>query len=294
MTPSREFDSETLPRPAIIKKFTNMILFCHVTTTKSYSSHTRTFLSLFGVPDEDAIVAALKNPERAIEQASNKIEGAKADHASRGRTLRMVGMGLGAIAGGVLVGVTGGLAAPLVGAGVTTLLGWLGVGGTAAGLLASGLAGSSVICGTLFGVYGAKSMGEMVERHTREVRDLEMIPIGKQGGDETLAVRLCVSGWLSERADVTAPWTIFEGDDTFALQWVSRWDIHSEFYDDDLEKEVQALEELSSALSTLIKSNAMKYVRAEIIRRTVLSALMKSMAPIALLKIGQIIGLYPP
>jgi hypothetical protein len=33
---------------------------------------------------------------------------------------------------------------------------------------------------------------------------------------------LCISGWLTDEKGVTAPWTIFEGDDTFALQWVRR------------------------------------------------------------------------
>jgi hypothetical protein len=133
----------------------------------------------------------------------------------------MVGMGLGAIAGGVLVGVTGGLAAPLVGAGVTTILGWLGVGGTALGLFATGLASSSVVCGALFGVYGATSTAKMVETHTREIRDLDIVRVKKEEKEDTLAVRLCVTGWLSSPEDVTAPWIVFGGDDTFALQWVS-------------------------------------------------------------------------
>ena len=144
----------------------------------------------------------------------------KDEHAFKGKTFRMVGMGLGAIAGGVLVGVTGGLAAPLVGAGVTALFGALGVGGTAVGLLASGLASSSVVCGALFGAYGAQSTAGMVRRYTREIRDLAVLPVRRP--EETLAVRLCVSGWLTDKGDVTAPWTVFEGDDTYALQWVRR------------------------------------------------------------------------
>lgn len=55
-------------------------------------------------------------------------------------------------------------------------------------------------------------------------------------------------------------------------------------------QEVEALESLSSALSTLIKANAMKYVKVQIIRRTIFASLMTSLAPIAWLKIGQIIG----
>jgi hypothetical protein len=60
----------------------------------------------------------------------------------------------------------------------------------------------------------------MVERHTREIRDLAIVPVNKAGKEETLAVRLCISGWLATRDDVVAPWRVFGGDDTFALQWV--------------------------------------------------------------------------
>lgn len=51
---------------------------------------------------------------------------------------------------------------------------------------------------------------------------------------------------------------------------------------------MQALEELSNALYTLVKSYSLKYVKAEIIKRTVLANLMYSLAPIAWLKIGQV------
>jgi len=121
---------------------------------------------------------------------------------------------------------TGGLAAPLVGAAFATIFGWIGIGGTVAGLLASGLAGSSVVCGALFGAYGAKSSAAMVERHTREIRDLSIVPVPRsklekrQSDEDSLAVQLCVSGWLSTKEDVVAPWTVCGGSDTFALQWV--------------------------------------------------------------------------
>lgn len=173
-----------------------------------------------GIVDEHAIVATLKNPDEALKEAARKTREAKKDCSERDKALRWAGIGLGAVAGGVLVGVTGGLAAPLVGMGVTSVLGFLGVGGSAVGLLASGLASSSVVCGALFGVYGARSTANMVSRYTREIQDLAIVPVRKLGHEETLAVRLCVSGWLSSPKDVTAPWTVFSGDDTFALQWV--------------------------------------------------------------------------
>lgn len=202
-------------------KALNTILFLQITTSKQYSARTRSFLTAFGTLDEHVIVSTLKHPDQVMDEAKKQVENSTEDHAKKGKTLRVVGMGLGAIAGGVLVGVTGGLAAPLVGASVASILGWVGVGGTAAGLLASGLAGSSVICGALFGVYGARSTASMVQRHTREIQDLAIVPVRPLKGEETLAVTLCISGWLSSPADVTAPWTVCGGSDTFALQWVS-------------------------------------------------------------------------
>lgn len=221
-------DTSTAGLPALpgqehVNQVLQTVLFLHLTTARGYHAHTRTFLTYFGTVDEGAVAATLKNPERAVQEAERKtkMQSAREEHAARDATLRKVGMGLAALGGGVLVGVTGGLAAPLVGAGVTTVLGWLGVGGTAAGLLASGLAGSSVVCGALFG--GSRKSVEMVGRYTREVRDLAIEPVTPPR--ETLAVRLCVSGWLDSPEDVTAPWTVLGGDDTFALRWVSLFHI---------------------------------------------------------------------
>lgn len=209
-----------MPLKEDVSKLLNTILFLHVTTAKQYSARTRAFLWSIGTLDEHTIVATLKNPEEAVKEAEKKTQRTKENHAERGKALRWAGVGLGAVAGGLLVGVTGGLAAPLVGAGVTSILGFLGVGGSAVGLLASGLAGSSVVCGALFGAYGARSSANMVSRYTKEVEDLAIVPVHTNKEQETMAVRLCVSGWLDDRKDVVAPWAVFEGDDSNALQWV--------------------------------------------------------------------------
>jgi len=246
------------------------VLLLHITGQKHYSARTRAFLFSLTEPDETAVAGTLKDPSRALEEAERKTKGAKEEASEQSKTLRRVGIGLGAVAGGVLVGVTGGLAAPLVGAGVSTVLGWLGVGGTAAGLLATGLASSSVVCGALFGYYGSRKMADTVGRYLREVNDLAIVPVRRPR--DTLGVRLCISGWLDSPSDVVAPWTVFDGDDTFALQW-----------------EVQALEELSSALTALIKSQAMKYVKAEIIRRTVFASLFSALSPTVWLNLTRIV-----
>jgi hypothetical protein len=215
-----------LPAQKHVNQLVTTILFIHLTTTHSYHAHTRTFIFSFGSPDETGITATLKNPQHAVEEAErkSKTDLAKEEQAQRNSTMRKIGVGLAAVGGGVLVGVTGGLAAPLVGAGVTTVLGWLGIGGTAAGLLASGLAGSSVVCGALFGAYGSKKSAEMVDRYTKDVQDLAILPVHEPR--ETLAVRLCVSGWLESPVDVSAPWTVLNNEDTFALQWVYLYGAH--------------------------------------------------------------------
>ena len=164
-----------------------------------------------------------------------------------------------------------------------------GLGGTLAGLLATGLASSSVICGALFGAYGAQKTATIMERHTREVKDLAIIPV--HPSQDTLAVRVCVSGWLNTKDDVTNPWTIFDqSEDTFALRWVCYFQRKIITIVTRASQEVEALENLSTALITLLKAQAMKYVKAEIIKRTFLAGLMAALSPLAWLQIGKIIG----
>src|ERR1700683_4070740 len=177
-----------LPPRQDVSKLLNSILFLHVTTSSQYSARTRPFLSSIGAVDEQTIVATLKHPDEALKEAERKTRETKEYHADKGKAFRWAGMGLGAVAGGVLIGVTGGLAAPLVGAAVTSILGFLGVGGSVVGLLASGLAGSSVVCGALFGAYGAKTTARMVSRHIREIQDLAIVPVHAPKDEETLAV----------------------------------------------------------------------------------------------------------
>jgi uncharacterized membrane protein YcjF (UPF0283 family) len=53
---------------------------------------------------------------------------------------------------------------------------------------------------------------------------------------------------------------------------------------------MDALKKLSDALYQLITSNVMKYVKAEIIRRTMFASLMSALSPMALVKVGEVMG----
>lgn len=62
------------------------------------------------------------------------------------------------------------------------------------------------------------------------------------------------------------------------------------YFTDTYHQEVEALENLSSAFGAMIKTEAMQYLKAEIISHTVFAALMTALAPVAWLKVGKIIG----
>ncbi|KAI1172174.1 hypothetical protein F4777DRAFT_524901 [Nemania sp. FL0916] len=188
-------------------------------------------------------------------------------------------MGAAGIAGAALIGITGGLAAPFLAAGIGSVLGGIGLGATAtAGLLGS-LAGSSVLVGGLFGAYGARMSAQAMEKYTRDVEDFAFLPTRKpsKNKDEAslhrLRVGIGISGWLRDVDDVVLPWKVLgDGLETFALRF-----------------EIEALESLGNALTTLITSLAWKFARTEIIKRTVFSALMAGLWPISLTNAGYII-----
>jgi hypothetical protein len=63
-------------------------------------------------------LSVLRKDDNIIRERNNKDQ-----------TMRWVAMGLATLAGGTVIGLTAGLAAPLIGAGMTTALGALGVTG---------------------------------------------------------------------------------------------------------------------------------------------------------------------
>ncbi|KAI0976110.1 hypothetical protein F4678DRAFT_456434 [Xylaria arbuscula] len=186
-------------------------------------------------------------------------------------------MGAAGVAGAALIGITGGLAAPFLAAGIGTVLGGIGLGATAtAGLLGS-LAGSSVLVGGLFGAYGARMSTQAMEKYTRDVEDFAFIPIHRPSNDDTslhrLRVGIGISGWLRDVDEVVLPWSILgDGLETFALRF-----------------EVEALQSLGQSLRTLITSLAWKFAKSEIIKRTVFAALMAGLWPMSLTNAGRII-----
>ncbi|GAB7360544.1 hypothetical protein MBLNU230_g8492t1 [Neophaeotheca triangularis] len=201
--------------------------------------------------------------------------------AEQGSTKRKWTVGLAAVGGAALIGITGGLAAPLLAAGVGTVMGGLGLGATATAGYLGAIAGSSVLVGGLFGAYGGRMTGKMMDQYARQVEDFAFIPVRtphlreSKNALETrrLRVGIGISGWLTSKTEVIEPWKVLGSDlEDFALRW-----------------ELEALLNLGNSLTTMVKSAAWSVAKSEIIKRTVFGALTAGLWPLALLKVGRVI-----
>ncbi|KAL2872775.1 DUF726 domain protein [Aspergillus lucknowensis] len=211
---------------------------------------------------------------------------ANADAQSQGRTSdpsRRWKVGIASVAGAVLIGVTGGLAAPFIAAGLGTVMGGLGLGATAAAGYLGALAGSGVIVGGLFGAYGGKMTGRMVDKYAREVDDFAFLPIHgsrQRFGDEKEAARedhrlrvtIGITGWLTEEDNFVIPWRVFGKDsEVFGLRW-----------------ETNALMDLGNAMDYLVTTAAWS-AGGQVLSKTIFGGLLSAMIlPLGLLKIARV------
>jgi len=113
--PKIEYDIDTTtslqalpPKPELDKILTTIILI-HISAAKGYSARTRAYLPRIGTVDESAIVHTLRNPDDVLEKAQREADAAREQQANAGALWRKAGIAVGAVAGGVLIGVTGGL-----------------------------------------------------------------------------------------------------------------------------------------------------------------------------------------
>ncbi|KAM0720068.1 hypothetical protein Q7P37_004204 [Cladosporium fusiforme] len=197
-----------------------------------------------------------------------------------GSDMRKWKVGLATVGGAVLIGVTGGLAAPLLAAGLGTVMGGLGLGATAGAAYLGTLAGSSVIVGGLFGAYGGRMTGKMMDKYAREIEDFAFIPITTyhrprkiEKEYRRLRVAIGISGWLTDKDEVVEPWKVIgPGMEGFALRF-----------------ELEALINLGNSLTTMVKSAAWGVAKSEIIKRTVFASLTAGLWPLALLKVSRVI-----
>jgi len=229
--------------------------------------------------DEEKVAKGLL--EAAKHMSGDEVTQKKAEENKNSRKWKV---GLASVAGAAIIGVTGGLAAPLVAAGVGSVMGGLGLGATAAAGYLGTVAGSTVIVGGLFGAYGGRMTGQMMDAYAKEVQDFAFIPVRgsrkafreeKEAAveDRRLRVTIGISGWLTEKEETVTPWRVLgKGAEVFALRW-----------------ELEALLNLGNAMQAMVSSAAWGYAKSEIIKRTIFAEMTAALWPLGLLKISRIV-----
>ncbi|KAG9840194.1 DUF726-domain-containing protein, partial [Aureobasidium melanogenum] len=249
-----------------------------------YSAHSRVLL-LHLTSSLNLSVSFLADDESKIARGLLSAVEMKADDETKkkqedNQSTRKWKVGLASVAGAALIGVTGGLAAPLVAAGIGSVMGGLGLGATAAAGYLGTLASSSIIVGGLFGAYGGRMTGQMMDQYAKEVEDFSFVPVRTyhkprkiEKEYRRLRVAIGISGWLTEKDEVVEPWKVIGPEmEAFALRF-----------------ELQALLNLGNSLTTMIRSAAWGYAKSEIIKRTVFASLTAALWPLGLLKVSRII-----
>ena len=136
-------------------------------------------LTQLGLPAKELLPAAERNLSSTLFTAlkaaqesdkMEKVESTRAAHSEGwgGSFGRSLATGVGVVAGGLLIGVTGGLAAPAIAA----VLAPLGIGGLLGG------AAAPVVLGTLFGVGGGGLAGRRVRERWKGVEEFGFVEVG--------------------------------------------------------------------------------------------------------------------
>lgn len=260
-------------------------------STGHYSAYSRSFItyltSAFELPlsfliEEEKEIAktmieASAEAEKAKKDGTMSADAEAQERKQQNQAGRFWKVGLASVAGAALIGVTGGLAAPVVAGAIGGLMGSVGLGGLASFLGVFWMNGALV--GTLFGAFGAKMTGEMMDKYAREVKDFCFLPLknerglGSRNEDKDvrrLRVTIGINGWLMSEDEVTEPWRVL-GDETeaFALRY-----------------EMDILIQLGHALDNMVSSYAWGVLKLEILKRTVLATLWAALWPFQLLKLA--------
>ncbi|TMS16659.1 Transmembrane and coiled-coil domain-containing protein 4 [Larimichthys crocea] len=198
--------------------------------------------------------------EESEEESSRRLK------RERGRKLRRyLLIGLATVGGGTVIGVTGGLAAPLVAAGAGAVL---GAGGAAALGSATGIA----IIASLFGAAGAGLTGYKMNKRVGAIEEFEFLPLNS---GKHLHLTITVTGWLcsGKYSSFQAPWcSLGECGEQYCLVWESRF-----------------LRDLGSAMASLL-DGLVSMVAQEALKYTVLSGIVAALTwPASLLAAASVI-----
>lgn len=211
---------------------------------------------------EESLLESLKEQ---TEEESETAEVSRKKKERRRKLKRYLLIGLATVGGGTVIGLTGGLAAPLVAAGAATIIG-------SAGAAALGSTAGIAVMASLFGAAGAGLTGYKMKKRVGAIEEFEFLPLteGRQ-----LHITIAITGWLcaGKYGSFTAPWSsMLHSSEQYCLAWESKY-----------------LMELGSALDTLV-NGFVNMMAQEALKFTVLSGIVTALTwPTSLLTVANVI-----
>ncbi|KAJ3756007.1 hypothetical protein EV360DRAFT_95895 [Lentinula raphanica] len=218
----------------------------------------------------DAVgVSGEDTSEGGYEGGLQKNKGAVEEHIRGFRRRRIAVLGLATLGGGLVIGLSAGLLAPVIGVGLGTAFSTIGISGAPSFL--AGSAGAAVI--TTGGVLtGAGIAGKGMSRRTQVVRVFDVLPIHRNG---RVGCVLSVPGFLNGKLDdPRLPFSVLDPvvGDVFSVLW-----------------EPEMIRETGSALS-ILTGEVLSQISQTVLQATVMATLMTALQwPIILTKLGYLI-----
>jgi uncharacterized protein DUF726 len=253
-------------------------LFLLLIADSNYDSRSRRLLEVVGgyldvtwldiCRFEKRVTDALEMQEAADKEDWNEEEHME-ERRKRDRKRRLVVMGLATVGGGLVIGLSAGLLAPLIGAGLAAGFTTFGVAGT--GTFLAGAGGAAIITTTGV-VTGSNIAFKASNRRTGAVQTFEYRPLHN---NKRVNLILTVAGWLTGKVDdVRLPFSTVDPimGDIYSLWW-----------------EPEMLQSMGDTIN-ILATEALTQALQQILGSTILVALMAALQlPIVLTKLAYII-----
>ncbi|XP_051493474.1 transmembrane and coiled-coil domain-containing protein 4 isoform X1 [Apus apus] len=211
---------------------------------------------------EESLLESLR--EQKVEEAETAEVSRKKKERSK-KLKRCLLIGLATVGGGTVIGLTGGLAAPLVAAGAAAIIG-------SAGAATLGSTAGIAVMASLFGAAGAGLTGYKMKKRVGAIEEFEFLPLteGRQ-----LHITIAITGWLctGKYGSFTAPWSsMLHSSEQYCLAWETKY-----------------LMELGNALDSLL-NGFVSMMAQEALKFTVLSGIVTALTwPASLLTVASVI-----
>ncbi|KAF9255780.1 DUF726-domain-containing protein [Marasmius fiardii PR-910] len=185
------------------------------------------------------------------------------------RNKRYMMMGLATVGGGLVIGLSAGLLAPVIGLGLGTVLGTMGA--TGATTFLTGVGGTALIA-TGGVLTGSGIAGKGMAKRTRQVRQFDVLPLHN---NKRVSCILTVPGFLTgPHDDPRLPFSVLDPvvGDVYSVLW-----------------EPEMIQETGSAIK-ILTSEVLTQIGQSVLAATVMATLMMGLQwPIILTKLGYLI-----